>query len=72
MVDELLGLTYSLHHNPNCPQPYLVRLPRGCLDHKPYTETRDFLGFGKTPSIAATNALRSRAEIERLTQGDVR
>jgi hypothetical protein len=42
------GLTYAVQHNPNCPKPYLVRLPRGALDLRPPDETKDALGYGLT------------------------
>lgn len=41
-------LTYVVQHSPNCPSPYLVRLPRGAIDMKPYHETGDAFGFGAT------------------------
>ena len=65
---ELCGRTFCVQHNPNCPQPWLVRLPgkRGCIDMLPYGdgylnvvkhETGDVLGFGKTLEEAAVAAL---------------
>lgn len=51
VVDPLAqaaGITYAIQHNPNCPRPYLVRIPRGLLDFKPPPETRDACGFGMT------------------------
>lgn len=62
----LEGRTFAIHHNPNCPKPWLVRLPgrSGVLDLKPYggvlgrvpNETGDILGFGKTLDEAARAA----------------
>lgn len=64
----LLGLTFAVQHNPNCPSPWLVRLPgkkNGVIDFKPYPTwmvkevdtTGDILGFGKTFEDAARSAL---------------
>jgi hypothetical protein len=58
-------MTYSVHHNPNCPKPYLVRLPRGNLDLKYYRDTRDALGFGMTFEEAFANALTHQTAEER-------
>lgn len=68
---ELLSRTFQVEHNPNCPSPWLVRLPgaRGYIDKKPYGqvvgfgvvvsnhETQDALGFGKTLAEAARAAI---------------
>jgi len=64
---ELLKLTFAIQHNPNCPSPWLVRLPgkSGAIDMKPYGDplglvrhqTGDILGFGKTLEEAARAAL---------------
>lgn len=65
---ELCQLTFAVQHNPNCPSPWLVRLPgKGPIDMKPYGdalrlvrhETGDILGFGKTLDDAARAALSS-------------
>jgi hypothetical protein len=63
---ELLKLTFAIQHNPNCPSPWLVRLPgkSGAIDMKPYGDplglvrhqTGDILGFGKTLEEAARAA----------------
>ena len=66
-LDELNKLTYAVQHNPNCSDPFLVRLV-GCafmLDLLPYHETKDVLGFGKTLIEAARNAMKLRSELER-------
>jgi hypothetical protein len=65
--EELLKWTFAVQHNPNCPSPYLVRLPgkSGIIDMKPYGDgvgfvrhqTGDILGFGKTFAEAARAAL---------------
>lgn len=62
--------TFAIQHNPNCPSPWLVRLPgdNGVIDLKPYGdavgivehETGDHLGFGKT-LIDATHAAITKA-----------
>ena len=71
----LLELTFAVQHNPNCPSPWLVRMPgvmSGAIDMKPYNEpegssqrTRDALGFGKTLEQAA---LAARAVVEAQRQ----
>lgn len=60
--DELDLLTYAVQYNPNCPQPFLVRLVgpgNGHIDYKPHNETGDILGFGQTLEQAARQAIRS-------------
>lgn len=69
----LVERTFALQHNPNCPSPWLVRLPgtRGVIDLKPYgdatgrtkCETGDILGFGATLAIAAEKALAAQTAI---------
>lgn len=64
---HLQSLTFAVQHSPNCPSPYLVRLPgaSGLIDMKSYgdplglkpSQTGDVLGFGKTLEQAATAAL---------------
>ena len=63
---KLEKLTFAVQHNPNCPSPWLVRLPgKGPIDMKHYgdplgltkPETGDILGFGKTFDEAADAAL---------------
>jgi len=65
-IAELSKLTFVVQHNPNCPSPWLVRLPgKGPIDMLPYGDglgivahqTGDFLGFGKTFEEAARAAL---------------
>lgn len=68
--EALRGHTFVVQHNPNCPSPWLVRLPgkSGRIDLKPYGhtfppvkhETDDILGFGKTLDDAARAALSAR------------
>lgn len=63
---ELCRLTFAVQHNPNCPSPWLVRLPgKGPIDMLPYGDplrlvkhqTGDVLGFGKSFDEAARAAL---------------
>jgi hypothetical protein len=63
---EILSRTFAVQHNPNCPSPWLVRLPGASLfiDLKAYSSltdpserTGDILGFGKTFEEAADAAL---------------
>lgn len=64
--NELCTRTFAVQHNPNCPSPWLVRLPgKGPIDMLPYGDplrlvkhqTGDILGFGKTLEEAAHSAL---------------
>lgn len=50
-------LTYMIEHNPNCPSPFLVRLPDGILDKRPTYETSDFFGYGETFEDALEHAV---------------
>lgn len=67
---ELAGKAFVVQHNPNCPSPFLVRMPGdgGRIDMLPYAtplspcETKDILGFGRTLEEAATVALRLAEE----------
>jgi hypothetical protein len=57
----LLELTFAVQYNPNCPSPFLVRMPgfnAGCIDNKSYYggQTQDALGFGVTLEAAALAA----------------
>jgi hypothetical protein len=64
---EILTHTFAVQHSPNCPSPWLVRLPgeSGIIDNLPYLSfcresaemTGDILGFGKTFDEAAGSAL---------------
>jgi len=65
-LSELRKRTFAVQHNPNCPAPWLVRLPgKGPIDMLPYGDqlrlvrhqTGDILGFGKTFEEAARAAL---------------
>lgn len=67
---ELCRLTFAVQHNPNCPSPWLVRLPgKGPIDMLPYGDplrlvkhqTGDILGFGKTFEEAARAVLAATA-----------
>ncbi|MBO0141454.1 hypothetical protein JZX87_09795 [Agrobacterium sp. Ap1] len=70
--EELLKLTFAIQYNPNCPSPWLVRLPgkSGSIDMKPYRDligivphqTGDVLGFGKTLEEAARAALTTEGQ----------
>lgn len=64
--------TFAVQHNPNCPSPWLVRMPgkSAVIDMKPYATfgaqgpdqlTVDILGFGKTLADAARAALLPQA-----------
>lgn len=57
--DDPAAYTYVVQHNPNCPSPYLVRLPRGVIDMKGYAQTSDAFGHGKTFEEAFAAAIRS-------------
>ena len=69
---KLETLTFAVQHNPNCPSPWLVRLPgkTGSVDLKHYgdalgftqSQTGDILGFGKTFDEAAEAALAAKAQ----------
>lgn len=65
--DEIFSHTFVVQYNPNCPSPWLVRLPGESLfiDLKPYSSltapsdrTGDILGFGITFEKAARTALK--------------
>lgn len=67
-LSRLSNVTYSLHHNPNCSSPYLIRLigkDQGCLDFLPYVTffgeevTKDTLCFGKTLSEVVEEAIKT-------------
>lgn len=72
---DFRALTFAVQHNPNCPSPWLVRLPgrgAGSIDLKPYGaigsglaplphKTKDALGFGKTFAEAGAAALQAQA-----------
>jgi len=56
---KLMDVTFSVHHNPNCHNPFQVRLvgnARAGIDHLPYAKTVDVLGFGKSLEEAAKAA----------------
>lgn len=63
VMKEMNTKTYSVHHNPNCPKPFLVRLighGQFELDLKPYGETKDVCGYGKTLVKAGKSALKQK------------
>lgn len=70
-LERLRDVTYAVQHNPNCSNPYLVRLvgKSGSIDFKNYGqafsmvkhETGDILGFGKNLDEAIDNALAAAA-----------
>ncbi|UWS06788.1 hypothetical protein [Phaeobacter inhibens] len=67
MQHPITGYTFVVQHNPNCPSPWLVRMPgKSCIvDLKPYYGigmqpdelTGDILGFGRTFEEAADAVL---------------
>ena len=66
---ELKEQTFSVHHNPNCPSPFEVRLlgPKfAVLDNFPrggkYEKTKDICGYGKTLEAAARDALKKQKQ----------
>lgn len=61
----LRALTFAVHHNPNCPEPFQVRLcgdGRGRIDNLPLNETQDRVGHGETLAGAARNALEGASD----------
>ena len=64
----LLEKTFVIQHNPNCPSPWLIRLPGKSMviDLKPYYSfnrdkdalTGDKLGFGLTIDEAYENVMK--------------
>jgi len=60
IMRELHELEYALHYIPN-PCRFVVRLKwGGYIDYKPPATTSDILGYGKTRTEAAKNALEER------------
>lgn len=66
MSHKIWEYTFCLEHNPNCPSPFLVRLPgaSGFIDKKPVWSldpsvelTGDCYGYGKTLEEAADAAI---------------
>lgn len=56
----LEAMTYVLEHNPNCPAPYLIRLPgrgMGIIDKQPLGESRDIFIYGENFPEVARKAL---------------
>ena len=73
---DLLAMTFAVEYNPNCPSPWLVRMPgaKAVIDHKSYTAkpplmTEDALDFGRTLAQAATNAMARRNEMRSRKAG---
>jgi hypothetical protein len=62
-LESLQHKTYALQHNPNCRNPYLIRLVgpgQGSLDlNQDYPKTKDVLCFGSTLEEAVSVALAS-------------
>lgn len=79
---EILTHTFAVQHSPNCPSPWLVRLPgeSGIIDHLPYLSfcrenaemTGDILGFGKTFDEAAASALDQYEEARAARMADLK
>ena len=62
-VEKLRSVTFSVHHNPNCPSPFQVRLTGesiGHLDNLHRKETKDILGHGKSFEEAAQEAWQKK------------
>jgi hypothetical protein len=61
---DLLGdKTFSVHHNPNCPSPFQVRLvgELGVIDHRHPAVSCDVIGHGQTFAEAALAALKGNS-----------
>ena len=59
-LKQLSEKTFAVQHNPNCTNPYLVRLTgesMGIIDLKPSNLTADILGYGKTLDEAVAMVL---------------
>ncbi len=55
-TEKLKTATYSVHHNPNCPSPFQVRLvgrKAWRLDNLPPGKTQDIIGHGTSMEEAA-------------------
>ncbi len=64
-MERILNKTFSVHHSPNCPSPWLVRMcgfHRAVIDGRPANTTGDRLGYGKTLKEAVTNVLAKRRD----------
>lgn len=61
---EMLGKTFAVQHNPNCPSAFMVRLPgkSAVIDLKLVTETKDVFGYGHTLVEACKNAVESKKQ----------
>ncbi|MBT6691080.1 hypothetical protein HOB10_01960 [Candidatus Parcubacteria bacterium] len=56
---KLRDITYSVHHSPNCPSPFQVRLighGMAILDNLHRRSTKDILGYGQSIEDAARDA----------------
>ncbi|HRY82139.1 MAG TPA: hypothetical protein P5232_00320 [Candidatus Moranbacteria bacterium] len=52
----MAGLTYSIHHSPNCKKPFEARLTGdgvGILDNIRGSNSKDICGYGETLEEAA-------------------
>jgi hypothetical protein len=61
ILQRLNKSTYVVEHNPNCPSPYLVRLPgrQGFID-KLFGKSGDISAYGKTLTEAASGAFAKK------------
>lgn len=60
---RLQSMTFSVHHNPNCPSPFQVRLVGhkvAVLDNLHRRSTKDILGHGQSLEAAAKNAWQKK------------
>lgn len=65
-IKELYKLTHVVEYRPDCPSPFLVRLPgiTAIIDKKSYRETFDVLGFGQTLAEAARKAIAKKKRLK--------
>ena len=71
MHHPITAHTFAVQHNPNCPSPWLVRMPgksliidmkpRGVFGGSEDDLTDDILGYGKTFEEAADAALAQQS-----------
>jgi len=72
MNHPITAYTFAAQHNPNCPSPWLVRMPgksaiidmkpRGVFGGSKADLTDDILGYGKTFEEAADSALAQQSK----------
>lgn len=61
-MTDISKKTYVVQHSPNCPSPFLVRLVgyrKGVIDMLLPRQSGDAIGYGKSLSEAAANAMDS-------------